>query len=198
MVQSPRWPWFCDLQFFAVLLLRSFAAVYLKSKRQQAKRNRWNNLIATSRKYFRATDCGFDPISYPESSGFLVSEWGPGETLRKRKTSSVKQWKPVTGQAIKKFNIFPILQSLSWRTPVSLFLYISDLRYLRPRWVITLWAVRSALHLVFRLIQKYCWSWSTKDPASLRCCLSSGPCLFKRFLQPYLCHKGRQFIVTKF
>ena len=51
-------------------------------------------------------------ISYPESSGFLVSGWAPVETLARvlefcyRKISAVKQWKSLQGSQSKNLNFF--------------------------------------------------------------------------------------------
>ena len=53
------------------------------------------------------------PISYPESSGFLVSGWLSAETLRywnfiTAGFSAVKQCKPLQGTQSKNFNFFEL------------------------------------------------------------------------------------------
>ena len=64
---------------------------------------------------------GSYPISYPESSGFLVSGWAPVETLgygtgiQLPQDFCGKTMEVVAGQPIKKFNFFRIPQSLYWR-----------------------------------------------------------------------------------
>ena len=58
-------------------------------------------------------------ISYPESSGFLVSRWALGEMLGNWNLQDFcsKTMQAITGQPIEKFNLFWISQRLSrWPT----------------------------------------------------------------------------------
>ena len=84
-------------------------------------------------------------ISYPESSGFLVSGWAPGETLENSKKFNFFDWLLYFGYVTASIvlpqkscsNKIPVPQSLSWRATAgqrAWGLWVRDWRAHRRYW----------------------------------------------------------------